>query len=292
MNEKVLVGGDKFVAIVVLNWNGWRNTINCLSSLQSLNYGNKKIIIVDNASSDDSCFQIEKAYPDVTLLRSKENLGFGGGCNIGICYAIAQGADYVWLLNNDTVVEPSTLTTLAIEMEQDLKTAAVGSIMVEMESPTRVQAWGGGFINLYSGRAKHSKFTDNPRDLDYLTAASLLLRVLALEHVGLFNEKTYFMYWEDVDLCFRLKQSGWQLSVAQNTHIRHIESASLRNQKALLHYYFSYSSIQFLKRYSPTPLISITVSITGRALKMLIKGNWSSCLAVVKGAYFSLIQSH
>ncbi len=91
------------VTCILLNWNGWRDTVECLKALKECRYRNLTIIVVDNGSTNDSVARIRAAHPDVLLLESGKNLGFAGGNNIGIRYALAQGAEYVWLLNNDTV---------------------------------------------------------------------------------------------------------------------------------------------------------------------------------------------
>src|SRR5512141_114352 len=95
------------VAIIVLNWNGWRDTIECLESLQRLTYPNYQVVVVDNGSTDNSVEHIRKAYPRVRLLETGKNLGWSGGNNIGIKYALGQETEYIHLLNNDTKAEPN-----------------------------------------------------------------------------------------------------------------------------------------------------------------------------------------
>jgi len=90
------------VCCVVLNWNGWADTLECLSALKECRYPSLTIIVVDNGSTDDSAARIKSAHPDILVLESGSNLGFSGGNNIGIRHALATGANYVWLLNNDT----------------------------------------------------------------------------------------------------------------------------------------------------------------------------------------------
>lgn len=92
----------KRVTVVVLNWNRWPDTLDCLASLQYQDYPNFNVLVVDNDSTDDSVEQIRAAMPEIELLQSGANLGFGGGCNVGIRRALADGADYVWLINSDS----------------------------------------------------------------------------------------------------------------------------------------------------------------------------------------------
>src|SRR5450830_1576724 len=100
----------KRVDVVVLNWNGWQDTIACLASLQRQDYPHFNLLVVDNGSTDGSVDQIKKAMPALELLQTGANLGFGGGCNAGIKLALARGADYVWLINSDATVDSGALS--------------------------------------------------------------------------------------------------------------------------------------------------------------------------------------
>src|ERR1700733_1333304 len=93
------------VSVIVLNWNGWKDTLECLHSLQNLEYPSYQVIVVDNCSTDDSVFRIRQHFPDIQIIETGKNLGFAAGCNAGIARALAQRAEYVWLLNNDTTVD-------------------------------------------------------------------------------------------------------------------------------------------------------------------------------------------
>ena len=279
---------NQFVYIVILNWNGWRDTIRCLDSLQQLDYASSQIIVVDNGSTDDSCFQIESAHPKIKLLRSDSNLGFGGGCNIGIRYALAHGADFIWLLNNDTVVQSVTLSALVNQMHSDPYNGAVGSVLFYMNNPNAIQAWGGGYVNFLTGRSTHCFSPVDPNSLNYLTAASMLLRKEALEEVGIFDEKSFFMYWEDVDLCYRLRNGGWKLDVAPGAKVLHQESGSLGAKNSQLYRYYSASVVQFFKQHSRIPFIPISIAIGGKALKMLLSGNVDLAIATVSGLLSAL----
>ena len=98
------------VYVLVLNWNGWQDTVKCVYSLMSLTYKDYKVVVLDDASSNDSVTRIREAHPEVTLIETSANLGIAGGNNVGIRYALDQGAEYIWLLNNDTIVDPHSLS--------------------------------------------------------------------------------------------------------------------------------------------------------------------------------------
>ena len=264
----------KSVYIILLNWRGWRDTIRCLSSLVSLNYSNYRVIVVDNASGDESVERIKTAFPEIMLISNNENVGFGSGCNVGIRHALANGADYVWLLNNDTIVDPNALDSLVQRAESDNSIGAVGSVLHPMGGDViNIQAWGGGCVKNYLGISRHFVGPVSECRIQYLTGASLLLPASTLKSVGLFDEN-YFMYWEDTDLGIRIGKMGYKLAVAPKSHIWHKESASLGRTNPRLDYYFTSSSIRFFRKHSGIPLIPIGISLGGRLAKRIFSWKW------------------
>ena len=270
----------KRVAIVVLNWNGWQDTLACVASLQALTYGNFEILVVDNGSTDGSVGQIKAAFPTVALLQTGANLGFGGGCNVGIRHALAQGVDYVWLINSDATVDPGALAALVRVAEQSPTLGSVGSVLYEADQPSQVQLWGGGRVNLWLGRSNHCVV---PGPISFISGASLLLRRAALEQVGLFDEASFFMYWEDTDLGYRLRQAGWQVAVADDSHIWHKQSASLGLGNPLLDAYATRSCVRFLRRHAPIPAVSVTLMLLRMVVKRILIGRWDRLMAVLRG---------
>ncbi len=272
----------KRVDVVVLNWNGWQDTIACLASLQLLDYPAFDLLVVDNGSTDESVDQIKKAMPSVEVLQAGSNLGFGGGCNVGIRHALARGADYVWLVNSDATVDPGALSALVRLADQDLTLGSVGSVLYEADQVDRIQLWGGGRVNLWLGGSRHRI---SPGAIDFISGASILLRRAALEDVGLFDQESFFMYWEDTDLGFRLRRAGWQLAVADDSRIWHKQSASLGKNSPSLDEYFIRSQVRFLRRYAPLPLVPLFFMI-GRVLaKRIMLGDMSRARAVLRGLF-------
>jgi GT2 family glycosyltransferase len=270
----------KRVDVVVLNWNGWQDTVACLASLQRQDYPNFNLLVVDNGSTDGSVFQINKAMPSVELLQTGANLGFGGGCNVGIQHALACGAEYVWLINSDATVDPGALSALVRVAENNPTLGSVGSVLFEADSVDQIQLWGGGSANLWLGRSHHRTC---PAPLDFISGASVLLRRIALEEVGLFDQTNFFMYWEDTDLGFRLRKAGWQLAVAEDSRVWHKQSASLGKRSPLLDEYFTRSGVRFLRRYAPIPFISISLMLAMMLIKRMFMGEISRTRAVLKG---------
>lgn len=270
------------VICVVLNWNGWHDTIPCIESLQNSNYSGLSIVLVDNGSSNDSVSRIRSAHPDLKILETGINLGFAAGNNCGIKFALQRGAKYVWLLNNDTVVERQTLTALVNTAEADPEVGEVGSVLKYAHSPNRIQAWGGGSVNLWTGITRHFHKPVAQHELDYLTAASVLIPAAVLRRVGLLDEG-YFMYWEDVDLSYRIRRAGWKLAVAPDAVLLHKESASTVRKSPAQDRYTSASGMRFLRKYAFLPWIPIFALVFGRALKRFIHLDWKRGRAVLAG---------
>lgn len=285
------VNAGPTVYIILLNWHGWQDTIACLESLASLEYTNYRILVVDNGSTDDSVTRIRAAHPEVPIIETGCNLGFSGGCNVGIRRALEEGADYVWLLNNDTTVEPLALSAMVDVAEADPRVGAIGSMIYYLDNPKEIQAWGGGSVNFWFGLSRHHLAPVPSSKLHYLTAASILLRRSALEEVGLLDEETFFMYWEDVDFSFRLRKAGWRLAVADQSIVFHKEHAATGKGSPLLDYYFNESAARFFRFYSPFGVWPITIGVLGRLTKRVIRGNLPGFVSTLRGAYAGLRKS-
>lgn len=264
------------VYIVVLNWNGWPDTIECLRSLEDQSYENYEVVVVDNGSTDDSVQRIRAAFPALKLLETGENLGFSAGNNVGIRYALSHDADFVWLLNNDTAVQSQTLAQMVDVATADSNVGAVGSVIMDMDDSARVQAWGGGTVRFWCGRSQNAKA---PAKLDYLTAASLLVPHSVFDRVGLLDER-YFLYWEDVDFSFRLRSAGYTLAVCEHAPVMHKGSTSLRDNKPLLDAYAFGSLVRFMLDHSPTPFLSIVMALGSKIAARLATFRFSSIVAI------------
>lgn len=267
------------VSTVVLNWNGWRDTFVCLESLSKLKYPNHEVVVVDNGSTNDSVLRLRKRFPWVKVLETGRNLGFAAGCNFGIKHAFATNATYIWLLNNDTRVEPLTLNGLIAKAESDRRVGAVGSAIYSMQKPQDLQAWGGGCVNFWVGRSRHFIKPVADEKVDYITGASLLVRRSALESVGLLDED-FFFFWEDADLGFRLRNAHWKLAVAGEARIWHKLSSSLQGRDLVLDQYFNQSAKTFFRKHALAPQIPFYLGIGLRTAKRLLAGDWKRARVV------------
>lgn len=269
------------VYIILVQWNGWSETTACLSSLEGLAYENRNVIVVDNGSTDDSVLQIRQRFPWANVILTGKNLGFSGGCNVGMRRALAEGADFVWLLNNDAIAHPGALKALVDKAETDPRIGAVGSAIYSSEEPAQLQAWGGGYINFWMGCARHFLKPVSDEKIQYITGASLLIRRRVLETVGLLDEGI-FLYWEDPEYCWRLRRAGWKLAVAGESKIWHKGmSASRKNPK--LDIFYNASAVRFFMQYSPTPRLSLSVGSFLRIAKRLMYGDWRRARAIWAG---------
>ena len=212
------------VHIIILNWNGLKDTLECLESVFRLDYDDFAVIVVDNCSSDDSVATIRQKFPQVILLENNSNLGFTGGNNVGIKHAMALGTDYVWLLNNDTVVEVDTLAKLVAAGEQSPQTGLVSPVLHYYDNPDKVQ-----FMGAY---ADLSNFNVNivkdfsELDIEHvrqnliLWGTALLIKKSVIETVGCLSDK-YFAYVEDCDYSLRVLRHHFRTMISLDARILH-----------------------------------------------------------------------
>lgn len=214
------------VAIIILNWNGRDDVLNCVSTLPRLTYPNYTATVVDNASVDGSVEALRERFPEQRVLVMEKNLGFCGGNNRGIEDALAHGADYVLLLNNDTEMHPDLVTELVRVAQTDPRIGAVGAKNLRLENPAEV--WG-AYGELTYGRQLVSVVgqsrPDGPeyrvvRDVDWAIGNALMMSRTAIEVVGGFDEG-FFGYHEDVDWCERARQHGFRIVFNGNAIIFH-----------------------------------------------------------------------
>jgi GT2 family glycosyltransferase len=239
------------VGVVVLNYRGLADTIACVESLAELDVP-ARVIVVDNGSDDGSAERLAQT-PEVELIANEQNLGFAAGNNVAIERLIADGHEFVWVLNNDTVVEPPTLGELLAVADADPGVGAVGAVIYEMGASERVLTFGGGSLARWSGRTRDAKGGQDR--VDYLTAASVLLRSAALREVGLFDPR-YFFTWEDVDLSTRLVSAGWRLAVADRARVWHRWGGTLEPLAPRRFAEHAAGLVVYMRRYSPVPWLT------------------------------------
>ncbi|MBI4517287.1 MAG: glycosyltransferase family 2 protein [Deltaproteobacteria bacterium] len=214
------------VAVIVLNWNGTADTIECLTSLRQSTYPRAEIVVVDNGSCPSPRARIQSEFPSVTYLENPRNLGYAGGNNVGLRYAVQHNHDYAFVLNNDTCVEPGFLSAAVAVAERDRRIAAVGAKVLAFEDPGTVWVAYGkliyrkGLVRLVGYYKPDNGRFDKQRDVHWVPGTAALLRRSAIEQIGLFDEM-FFAYHEDVDWCTRARAQGWRVVYAPSATVLH-----------------------------------------------------------------------
>jgi GT2 family glycosyltransferase len=230
-NMQAQTSSNPLVYVLVLNWNAYDQTIPCVESLAQTDYPNLKIAIIDNGSTNDSEAILRSRFPEHHLIQTGSNLGYAGGNNVGIAYALEQGAEYIWILNNDTLVSPNTLRLLVNAMLADPQIAHCGPKVYYMEEP-KIISTAGATIDLWRGktlqRGAHEidigQF-DEPAYVDYICGCCLLARSDLVRKFGSMMED-YFLYYEDTEWGMRYRAAGFKLLYLPTAQIWHREGGS------------------------------------------------------------------
>jgi GT2 family glycosyltransferase len=241
------------VAIIVLNWNGRADTLECLASLASLDYPAYEVVVVDNGSADGSVPVIHECFPMVRLLENGENMGYAGGNNVGMRYALAQEAEYVLLLNNDTKVAPDLLRRLVEAVEANPRIGMAGPTIYYHERPDVIWS-AGGAIDWRRGSTRMLGLDEpdagqlgmEPREVDYITGCAMLVRRAVMEQVGLLDER-FFVYYEEAEWCVRATRAGYEIVHVPLARMWHKISPSTQADSPFVHYYMTRNRLLFLK---------------------------------------------
>lgn len=219
------------VYIIVLTWNGKKDTIECLDSLSRINYPNYKILVVDNASTDGTMDVIKKNYPDVEYIYNSKNLRYAGGNNVGIDFALKKNADYILLLNNDTIVESNFLQHLISTATSNPDIGIIGPKIFYYDQPGLIW-YAGGKIEWWKGWIYHkgireldSEKYSYKMETDFVTGCCIMIKRELFEKIGKIDE-TYFIYGEDVDFCIRARRAGYKIFFDPDAKIWHKLSVS------------------------------------------------------------------
>lgn len=246
------------VYILLVNWNATEHALACLSSLQSLSYPNYKTLVIDNASSGTSADAIAAAYPSIPLLRLPYNLGFTGANNVGFLYALDRGADFVYLLNTDTWVDPDFLLEAIKVATSTPDIGIVGSKVLHADRPDRLQ-FAGGRVNLttgYNGRPFGYNQIDRGQydhivDIDWVTGCAMLVSRPCLEVTGAFDD-TFFAFHEDIDLCLRARRAGFRVVMSPESRVWHKGGGSLGDVVSESHMYYDVrNGLRLVEKHRP-----------------------------------------
>lgn len=260
--DPIPAGRPRPACIVILNWNGWKDTVECVESCRRQTYGNYRILIVDNGSSDGSERILRERFPQTELLQTGRNLGYAGGNNAGIRHALAQGAEYIWLLNNDTVADPGALAALVRAIETEPRAGIVGSKIYYHDQPDVIW-FAGGRIDFRAGTTSHigqfEKDTgryDLLADVDYITGCSLMIGAGAIARAGLMDER-FFLLYEETDWNRRVVETGGRLLYVPDSRVWHKISRSIGESSPTYNYYLFRNCLLFTAKHRPGLLIPV-----------------------------------
>lgn len=249
---------NKKISVIILNFNGGEDLLKTLESVIESDFENLEIVLVDNNSTDNSlilakqwvmthCLN-EENFPQIHFIENEKNLGFGAGNSVGIKWAFENGADFVFLLNNDALVQKNTILNLwkAIENEKN-----VGLVSPVIYSDLNYQkVWFcGGKINWWKMRAEHFYCSEQTClfTTEYVTGCAMLISREVFEKVGLFDDR-FFLYYEDTDFSFRVKKAGFKNLVVLNSKVYHAEKSE--GNKAGKTYWLVLSALLFFQKHS------------------------------------------
>jgi GT2 family glycosyltransferase len=241
------------VTIIVLNWNGKDDTLACLESLEQMTYPNYEVLIVDNGSGDDSVAAISARFPHRPVVETGANLGYAGGNNVGLRHALAQGADYALLLNNDTLVAPDFLEHLVGATQADPTIGVAGPTIYYHEQPDLIWS-AGGAIDWRRGETwmvalntpDSGQLGAGPRPVDFVTGCALLVKRAVMEQVGLLDER-FFVYYEETEWCARAGRAGFKIVHVPQAQVWHKIPLDARDSSPTVQYYMTRNRLLFLK---------------------------------------------
>jgi GT2 family glycosyltransferase len=245
------------VGIIIPIWNGLDDTLECLNSLKDLTYPHFSTIVVDNGSTDDSVDAIvawSKSNLNVIVLQNKTNMGFTGGCNLGIQHALSQQTDYILLLNNDTTITPDFLSILIDVSEQDEgigmagpKIYRYGTEGILDSAGIRAIIWLAQPFLQGHGETDMGQY-DTQEDCPYITGCALLVKRQVIEQIGMLDED-YINYLEDFDWGYRAALTGYRLVYVPQSHIYHKGSKTSGIWSPFYYYHNTRSRILFARKH-------------------------------------------
>jgi GT2 family glycosyltransferase len=309
------------VAIIVLNWNEWRYTIECINSILKNEYVNYHLVICDNHSTNDSVKKIKhhlkvnkKKFDEfyftgeeyksinnkdnsITIINSYLNLGYAGGNNIGINYVLGKGKySYIWILNNDTYIARNSLVYLLKKMASNNKIGICGSTIIE-KNTRKEKVYGGYIYNKWIGISHKIKLDPSIKEFDaekfvensisYVSGASMFISAALFKSIGLLNEN-YFLYYEELDLVYR-SRNKFKLGYASRSKVFHYGGASIGSHKSVdfekkyrSEYFLIKSRLKFTINYYPYMLPTNVVGIFITIFVRAFRFEWLKAYILLK----------
>ena len=246
------------VAVVVLSWNGRDDTLACLESLERVRWERLNVIVVDNGSTDGTLDAVRAAFPQVATIRSEENLGFAGGNNLGIRAALEAGADYVLILNNDTIVDPDAVASLMAEAQRRPDAGALCPLIHYVDPPDRIWYAGARFDPRAIHNGRHTGYGEldvgqyhSVREIGRATGAAMLVPREVIDRVGCFDDRL-FVQVEDVEWSLRMRAAGYRILFVPGAVIAHRVAMSTGGERASVTAYYEMRNVlEVSARHAP-----------------------------------------
>lgn len=244
---------DPYVISVILNTNRRDDTLACLDSLARGNYPRHSAIVLDNHSTDGSVDAIRKQYPDVQIVNLQENLGYAGNNNVGIRMALDQGADWVFVLNEDTVQDADCLARLIAVGEKDASIGILGPMVYHFDEPDYIQSGGGILgpnwesIHLAKDEPDRGQRSET-RPVEWVSGCAILVRRQVIEQVGMIDAR-FFYYWEETEWCLRAGKAGWKVVHVPAAKLWHKGVQRNYTPKPSLMYYSTRNRLLMLSKH-------------------------------------------
>jgi GT2 family glycosyltransferase len=248
------------VYVILVNWNGREDTLGCIRSLLGSTYPNFRILLVDNASSDNTVEAVRGEFPELEIIETGQNLGYTGGNNVGMRYAMEGGADYVFLLNNDTAIHPEAITRLVQCAESNERIGVVGPRQYFYDHPVTI-AGSGSVIDWDGATIYHRRRGDvdeadekvrdsQPYPVDFMDGCAVLVKRDYLDKVGLLDERFHLGGFEDADWSRRGLAAGYEEWNAPSAYVWHKVSAAAGVGSPLTTYYMTRNQLLFFWTHS------------------------------------------
>jgi GT2 family glycosyltransferase len=270
------------VYVVVLNWNRKDDTIECVASLMAMDYPSFRIVVVDNGSEDGSVEALKAKFPALEVIVNDKNLGYAVGNNVGICHALQQGASYVFLLNNDTVVRQNLVAELVKVGEADPQVGVLAPKIYFYGSRDRI--WSAGpkrrIVSIALG--KQNRIYDKQREVKDATGCALLVKKEVFKEVGMFDP-VYFMYQEDNDFSKRVREGGYKIIYVPSAEMWHKVSASTQGDPWTKWYHQAKSTVHFHRKNVGVWYLILPIFLLWVIMREILLGNWRAIKPYVVG---------
>ena len=288
------------IAIIIINWNTYHLTFNCLKSLEACIYKNKTIFFVDNGSKDGSGDKIALEFPEINYIKNDKNEGFTGANNKALNVILKQKFDYVLLLNNDTEVNPNFLSLLEASMDSDKNLAATQPLILDFPNKNTIWNAGGSFNTFFClFKTRYKGIIYKPKlkietSTQWISGCCVLVKIAVIKKVGLLDNR-FFAYFEDVDWSIRMTNLGYKLGIVPKSIIYHHASGSTKknntsnegNLSPYAHYLNVRNHIYLIKKHtffnSIGSCIYQIIKITSYSIYFILRGRFGKFKMVWRG---------